>query len=99
MSRNKRQLLAAKKQLLIKRIERQRGDLAASSEDWLRATAPYDRTWKTLVTFRPLFIAATGLLSIYSLKKPQRILQLSKKTLTIWSIARTVQSAIRANKK
>ncbi len=99
MTRNKRQLLAAKKQRLLNRIEQQRSDLAASSEDWLRVTAPYDRTWKTFVTFRPLFIAATGLLSIYSLKKTKRILQLGKKAFTMWGIARTIQSTINAGKK
>lgn len=49
MSRNKRQLLATKKQMLIKRIEQQRSDLAASSKDWLQTTERYDRTWKFLL--------------------------------------------------
>lgn len=99
MSRNKRQLLATKKQMLIKRIEQQRSDLTASSKDWLQTTERYDRTWKFFITFRPLFIAATGILSIYSLKKPQKLLRLGKKALTIWSLARTVQSTLNASKK
>lgn len=99
MSKNKRQPLAAKKQLLVNKIERQRRDLANTSEDWLQVTAPYDRAWKTFITFRPLFIAATGLLSIYSLKKPKRILQLGKKAFTMWGIARTIQSTINTRKK
>ena len=73
MNKNKQQLLVAKKQRLIRRIERQRQELAETSSDWLHTTAPYDRAWQTIMTFRPLVIAATGLLSVYSLRKPQKI--------------------------
>ncbi|MGF7483210.1 YqjK-like family protein [Providencia sp. SP181] len=99
MNKNKQQLLVAKKQRLIRRIERQRQELAETSSDWLHTTAPYDRAWQTLMTFRPLVIAATGLLSVYSLRKPQKILLLGRKAITIWGLVRSIQSAIQTSKK
>ena len=99
MSKNKQQLLAARKQRLVRRIERQRQELTEASSDWLHTTAPYDRAWQTIITFRPLVIAATGLLSVYSLRKPQKILQLGQKAITIWGLVRSIQSAIQTSKK
>lgn len=99
MKPNKQQLLTARKQRLIKKIERQRQALAETSTDWLNTTAPYDRAWQTVMAFRPFVIAATGLLSIYSLRKPRKILLLGQKAITIWGVVRSIQSAIQPSKK
>lgn len=99
MKKNKQQLLAARKQRLVRKVQRQRQELAETSTDWLQTTAPYDRAWQTIMAFRPLVIAATGLLSIYSLRKPQKVILLGRKALTIWGLARSIQSVIKTNKK
>lgn len=99
MSRNKRQSLTEQKQFLIKQIEQQRLALSGATEDWLQATAPYDRSWQILVSFRPMLIAAVGLISVYTLKKPTRIFSLGKKALTTWSLVRSIQAAINSSKK
>lgn len=99
MNKNKRQLLTIKKQRLIKEIEQQRIELSTASNDWLQATEPYDRTWKVIVTFRPIFMAAAGLLSIYTIKRPKRIFSLGKKALATWSVIRTVRGAVNSNHK
>ncbi|MGJ3354157.1 YqjK-like family protein [Providencia sp. Je.9.19] len=99
MSKSKNQLLAQRKQRLVKEIEQQRLDLAISSRDWLQATAPYDRAWQTMVTFKPIFIAVTGLISIYTLKRPKQFFSLGKKAIATWSLVRTVQGAIKASNK
>ncbi|MEX6312897.1 YqjK-like family protein [Providencia manganoxydans] len=66
-------MASRKKQHLIDKIDQQRAALSAASDDWLQVTEPYDRTWKVIVTFRPIFMAAAGLLSIYTIKRPKRI--------------------------
>ena len=99
MSKNKSQLLTQKKQRLIKEIEQQRRDLSVTSHDWLQATAPYDRAWQTIITFKPIFIAATGLLSLYTLKRPKQFFSLGKKAIATWSLVRTLQGAIKASNK
>ncbi|MBP6122506.1 MULTISPECIES: YqjK-like family protein [Providencia] len=95
MSKSKHQLLIARKQRLVSQIEQQRIDLSAASRDWLQATSTFDKAWQTVVTFKPIFIAATGLISIYTLKSPKRIFSLGKKALATWSLVRTLQSAVK----
>ncbi|EFB72528.1 hypothetical protein GKR50_02330 [Providencia rustigianii] len=94
MSKSKRQLLAEKKLRLVADIEQQRAELSANKQDWLQATAPYDRAWQTLMTFRPIFIAATGLISIISLRHPNRFISLSKKAIATWGLIRTLKSSL-----
>ena len=94
MSKSRQQVLAQRKQQLIQKIEQQRIDLSVSSRDWLHATAPYDRAWQTVIALKPLFIAATGLISIYTIKHPRRIFSLGKKAVAAWSLARTLQSVL-----
>lgn len=99
MSKNKRQSLAEKKQQLVKRIEQQRTDLTSASRDWLQATETYDRSWQVFVAFKPIFIAAAGLFSVYILRRPKRILSLGEKVLTTWGIMRSFQGAVKTSKK
>ncbi|MDV5226547.1 YqjK-like family protein [Providencia rettgeri] len=99
MNKSKRQLLVEKKQRLIDKIDQQRAALSAASDDWLQVTEPYDRTWKVIVTFRPIFMAAAGLLSIYTIKRPKRIFSLGKKALATWGVIRTIRGAVNSNQK
>ncbi|CAG9427171.1 YqjK-like family protein [Providencia alcalifaciens] len=100
MSKSKRQLLAERKQRLVADIEQQRIMLSASKEEWLQATVPYDRAWQTIMTFRPIFIAATGLISILTLKHPNRFISLSKKAIAAWGLVRTLRNSLNsANQK
>lgn len=94
MSKSRQQLLAQRKQQLIRKIEQQRIDLSVSSRDWLHATAPYDRAWQTVIALKPLFIAATGLISIYTIKRPRRIFSLGRKAIATWSLVRTLQNVL-----
>ena len=100
MSKSKRQLLAERKQRLVADIKQQRIMLSASKEEWLQATAPYDRAWQTIMTFRPIVIAATGLISILTLKHPNRFISLSKKAIAAWGLVRTLRNSLNsANQK
>ncbi|WP_272687175.1 YqjK-like family protein [Providencia sp. PROV149] len=99
MNKNKRQSVAEKKQRLIKQIEQQRHQLSMASKEWLEVTEPYDRSWQIFVSFRPIFIAAAGLISIYTLKQPKRIFSLGKKALTTWGLVRSIQNAVNTSKK
>ncbi|EKT58136.1 YqjK-like family protein [Providencia burhodogranariea] len=99
MSKNKRQSLAEKKQQLVTQIEQQRADLTTTSRDWLQVTEPYDRSWQVFVSFKPIFIAAAGLVSVYILRRPKRILSLGEKALTTWGIIRSFQGAVKTSKK
>jgi hypothetical protein len=97
MSKSKRQLLAERKSRLISDIEQQRIQLSASKKEWLQATAPYDRAWQTLMTFRPIVIAATGLISIFTLKHPNRFISLSKKAIATWGLIRTLRNSLNSS--
>ncbi|MCW2257792.1 hypothetical protein M2263_003883 [Providencia alcalifaciens] len=99
MSKNKRQSLVEKKQQLVRQIEQQRTDLTTASRDWLQATEPYDRSWQVFVAFKPIFIAAAGLFSVYILRRPKRILSMGEKALTTWGIIRSFQGAVKTSKK
>ncbi|MEX9966985.1 YqjK-like family protein [Providencia stuartii] len=99
MNKSKRLLLVKKKQRLIKQIEQQRSELSAASKDWLQMTEPYDCSWQIFVTFRPIFVAAAGLISLYTIKRPQRIFSLGKKAIAAWSLVRTLQGVVNTGKK
>ena len=89
---NKNQSLAERKQRLLAEIVQQRIDLSSSSQHWLKVTEPYDRTWQTLVSLRPLLIAGASLLSLYSFRHPKKLVTLGKRAIGTWGIIRTLRS-------
>ncbi len=99
MNKSKRQLLVEKKQHLINRIEQQRHELSNVSHDWLKVTEPYDRSWQFIISLKPYFVAATGLISLYTLRRPKNVLSLGKKAITAWGIARSIRQTMKLNKK
>nr|WP_314264333.1 YqjK-like family protein [uncultured Moellerella sp.] len=99
MTPNKRQSLAEKKQRLLAEIAQQRIDLSTSSQHWLKITAPYDRTWQTLVSLRPLLIAGASLLSLYSLRHPKKLVTLGKRAIGTWGIIRTLRNTFGSTPK
>ncbi|EKT60015.1 YqjK-like family protein [Providencia sneebia] len=98
MNGNKRQSLIDRKQFLINKIEQQRHELANASNDWLKVTEPYDRSWQFIVSLKPFFVAATGLISLYTLRHPKSVFSLGKKAFSAWGIARSIQRTIKTNK-
>ncbi|WP_230083373.1 YqjK-like family protein [Providencia sp. wls1950] len=49
------------------------------------------------MTFRPIVIAATGLISIFTLKHPNRFISLSKKAIATWGLIRTLRSSLNSS--
>ncbi|KLN97725.1 YqjK-like family protein [Moellerella wisconsensis] len=91
---NKQKILAEKKRQLLQQIEQQRTSLSDTTQHWLKITEPYDRTWQTLISFRPILIAGASLLSLYSLRRPKKLLSWGKRALGAWGIVRTVRNSV-----
>ena len=55
-----------RKALLLRQIQQQRLDLAASHRHWLEATSPIDRGWQTLKHLRSWAMVGSGVMAIWS---------------------------------
>jgi len=79
---------------LLGQIQQQRIDLSRTTQDWLTVTAPYDRGWQTLVQLRRYLVVAGGVLAVWNLRRPGRLLNLTKRGLNIWSTWRVIRSGL-----
>lgn len=94
MNKTKRQQLADKKQQILADINEQRAELSEASAHWLKKTEPFDRTWHTLLSLRPLLLAGASIISIYSFKHPIKLYQWGRKALGAWGIIKTLQATL-----
>ena len=83
-----------RKARLLSQIQQQRLDLCAARDEWLAATARYDRGWQTLVSFRRYIVLAGGVLAAWSVRRPGKIMRLAKRSLSIWSTWRVARSSL-----
>jgi hypothetical protein len=73
---------------LIRKIERQRADLAIASEEWLDSTAKLDHLWVKLFDARKYLVVASSAAAIYSIRHPSRLIRWSKRAFSIWGTVR-----------
>jgi len=83
-----------RKAKLLGQIHQQRIDLSHTTQDWLAVTAPYDRGWQTIVQLRRYLVVAGGVLAVWNLRRPGRLLNLTKRGLNIWSTWRVLSSGL-----
>lgn len=90
----KRQLRKLKKALLLQKIKQQRADLVLERNAWLSYTAPFDKGWLTLFSHPKILAGGVGILAVFSLRHPRKLLLWSRRALGIWSTVKFVRSAL-----
>ncbi|MBS0849197.1 YqjK-like family protein [Citrobacter sp. JGM124] len=83
-----------RKAALLIQVQQQRIDLSMAKQDWLEVTAPYDRGWGVLVSLRRYFVVAGGMLAIWNIRRPGRIVPLAKRGLSLWSTWRVMRTSL-----
>lgn len=73
MNKHLRAERARKKQALIDTIAAQRSDLSQATDQWLKKTESFDRTWQTLSQLRPLVVAGVSLFSVFAVRHPKNL--------------------------
>lgn len=84
----------AKKLQLLHRVRQQRQDLSWEVEDWLVATARYDRGWQKLVSLRKYMVAGSSLIALYSLRHPSRLVLWTKRALGMLGTVKVLRNAL-----
>lgn len=79
---------------LLSQIQQQRLDLNAGCRDWVYATTPLDRSWKTLLNMRTWAIAGSGLAAIWSVRHPRFLMRWGKRSLGLWSSWRLLRNTL-----
>ncbi|MDR0806852.1 MAG: YqjK-like family protein [Enterobacteriaceae bacterium] len=88
---NRKQILSVKKALLVDKIRQQRTDLAQECDAWLASTAPIDKGWLTLQKYPQIAGVALGILAVYGLRSPKKLLLWSRCSLGIWTAVNIVR--------
>ncbi|KAB7898534.1 cell division protein FtsH [Rouxiella sp. S1S-2] len=73
---------------LLRKIERERADLAVASEEWLTATTKVDHAWVKIVDMRKYLVVASSAMAIYSIRHPSKLMRWSKRAFSIWGTVR-----------
>lgn len=84
------------KMKLLRKIDRQRAELAVGRVEWLEATAKVDRGWVKFVDMRKYLVLGSSVLAIYGIRHPSSIVRWSRRAFGIWG---TVQLFRRNFKK
>jgi len=79
---------------LIRKIQQQRLDLASEKQQWLNATAGYDRSWNTLLNLRKYLIAGSSLLALYTIRHPSRLVRWTKRALGLLGTIKLIRSTL-----
>lgn len=70
---------AERKAQLLATIEQQRIDILVDANRWREASQPLDAGWQHLMRFKPLMIAAGGVLLLHSARHPNRLVRLARR--------------------
>lgn len=91
MSRRERE---DKKQQLLSLITQQRVELDSCCLQWIVATSGYDHAWFKIVSLRRYLAVGGGVLALWTLRRPKKLLRFAKRGLGIWSSWRMVRKMI-----
>ncbi|MCV9878806.1 YqjK-like family protein [Brenneria izbisi] len=83
-----------KKAQLLRTIQQQRLDLCAGKNAWLDSTAKYDRYWHGLVQWRRYWIVGSGLIALYNVRHPSRLLRWGKRAVGLWGTVRLIRKTL-----
>lgn len=83
-----------RKLALLIQVHQQRINLTLAKRDWLEVTEPYDRGWNKLIGLRRYIAMAAGILTIWNVRRPGKIVRLAKRGLSFWSTWRVVRTSL-----
>lgn len=85
---NHREYREWKKEQLIRQIQPQRLDLAASKALWLEKTERLDRGWQTVFGMRKYLAIGSSLVALYGICHPRKLIRWSRCALGLWGTIR-----------
>ncbi|MEH0833975.1 YqjK-like family protein [Pectobacterium cacticida] len=88
---SQRQSREREKAQLLRHIQQQRLDLAAAKRHWLATTARYDRGWRNLMQWRKFWIVGSGLIVLYGVRHPRRMILWGRRLVGLWGAFRFVR--------
>ncbi|MDR3430773.1 MAG: YqjK-like family protein [Rouxiella aceris] len=77
---------------LLRRIERERADLALAKAEWLTATTRLDHAWLKIIDMRKYLVVASSAVAIYSIRHPNKFIRWSRRALSLWGTLRLLRS-------
>lgn len=84
------------KALLLHKIAQQRSELSANRQAFLEHTATFDNGYLTLMKYRKLTIAGAGIVAIYAMRHPRKLILWGRRALGIWSTLSFVRNSLNA---
>lgn len=93
---NHRQYREWQKEQLLRQIQQQRLDLAASKTLWLEKTAPIDHGWQVVYGLRKYIAIGSTIFTFYSLRHPNKLMRWSRRTLSLWGTFRLMRKSYQA---
>ncbi|MFP1925835.1 YqjK-like family protein [Lonsdalea quercina] len=91
---SRKRYLAQEKARLVSLIHQQRIELVSEKRQWLEATEPCDRYWQKLVGMRNYLIAGAGLVAVFGLRRPGRLLKVARKAAGVWGAIKLVRNIL-----
>ncbi|WP_431224892.1 YqjK-like family protein [Serratia sp. L9] len=85
---NHRQYREWQKEQLIRQIQQQRLDLAASKTLWLEKTEPLDRGWQKVYGLRKYMAVGSSIIALYGIRHPSKLIRWSRRALGLWGTIR-----------
>ncbi|RLM20572.1 cell division protein FtsH [Brenneria alni] len=73
---------------LLRKIQQQRLDLSSGKKHWLESTASYDRYWQNLLQWRKYWVIGSGLIAIYGVRHPRRMILWGRRAVGLWGTFR-----------
>ncbi|MEE3662285.1 YqjK-like family protein [Brenneria sp. g21c3] len=80
--------------LLLRKIQQQRLDLSANKQYLLKSTAPIDRYWSNLMQWRKYWVVGTGLIAVYGIRHPSRLILWGRRAIGLWGTFRFLRKTL-----
>lgn len=81
---------------LLDKIARQRSELSANRLAFIKHTNTFDNGYLTLMKYHRLTIAAAGIIVIYTMRHPRRLMRWGRRALGIWTTLSFVRNRLNA---
>ncbi|MFE8048176.1 YqjK-like family protein [Brenneria goodwinii] len=79
---------------LLRKIQQQRLDLSANKKSLLESTAPCDRYWHNLLQWRKYWVVGSGLIAIYGLRHPSKLILWGRRAVGLWGTFRFLRKTL-----
>lgn len=93
---SKRTARELEKRLLLHKIAQQRSELSANRQAFIQHTTTIDNGYLTLVKYRKLTIVGVGIIAIYAMRHPHKLMLWGRRSLGIWSTLSFVKNNLNA---